>query len=269
MSTPSPALTIYRGSPAPGAYVWSPFVTKLEARLRFAGVPYKADAGNIRAAPKGKIPYAEIKSDDNGTSDVTTMGDSALIIRHLIDHGILPSLNEGLSPEDRAHDLTIRALLEDKAFFYNTRERWTENYYIMRDTVLSAIPYPIRVFVASMIYRNIVAGLYAQGTGRYTAEEVQTFRVEAWEAVSDLLVAAKAKRSSKSGSGSDEGKPFWVLGGEGPTEADASVFGFVASVLVCKAGPKTKELVKGHPVVLEYARRIHDAYFPDYELWEE
>ncbi|KAL4970461.1 glutathione S-transferase family protein [Aspergillus stella-maris] len=263
MSTLSPTLTIYRGSLAPGAYVWSPFVTKLEARLRFAGVPYKADAGSIRAAPRRKIPYAEIKSDDNGTSDVTTMGDSTLITRHLIENGVLSSLNDNLSTEDRAHDLAIRALLEDKTFFYNTRERWTENYYTMRDTVLAATPYPIRVFVASMLYRNIVAGLYTQGTGRYTPEEVQTFRVEAWEAVSDLLVAARKKSKN------ENGQPFWVLGGEGPTEADASVFGFVVSVLVCKAGPKTKEVVKRFPVVLEYARRIHDAYFPDYELWEE
>ncbi|KAL4799040.1 hypothetical protein BDV19DRAFT_321032 [Aspergillus venezuelensis] len=264
MSTPSPTLTIYRGSLAPGAYVWSPFVTKLEARLRFAGIPYKADAGSIRASPKGKIPYAEITNDVGST---TTMGDSTLITQHLIDHGVFSSLNEDLTPEDRAHDLAIRALLEDKTFFYNTRERWTENYYTMRDTVLAAIPYPIRVVVASMLYRNIVAGLYAQGTGRYTPEEVQVFRVEAWEAISDLLLAAKAKSHSKNGS--NEEKPFWVLGGEGPTEADATVFGFVVSVLVCIAGPKTKELVKGFPVLLEYARRIHDAYFPDYELWKE
>ncbi|KAL4937630.1 hypothetical protein BDV06DRAFT_69988 [Aspergillus oleicola] len=259
MPSTTPTLTIYRGFPAPGQYVWSPFVTKLEARLRFANVPYSPAAGNVRAAPKGKIPYAEITNDAGSIE----LGDSALIIRHLIENGVLSSLNESLLAEERAHDLGIRALLEDKCYFYNTRERWTENYYPMRDHVLSALPYPMRVVIGALIYRNIVAALHGQGTGRYSAEEIQLFRVEAWEAVNDLLVAAKKKAINGSGG------PFWVLGGERATEADASVFGFVVSVLVCRAGPNTKELVKGFPVVVEYARRIHDAYFPDYELWEE
>jgi hypothetical protein len=30
-----------------------------------------------------------------------------------------------------------------------------------------------------------------------------------------------------------------------------------------------KEVVSGFPVALEYTKRIHDAYFPDYERWEE
>lgn len=36
------------------------------------------------------------------------------------------------------------------------------------------------------------------------------------------------------GDDGDDGKPFWVLGGDDPTEADATVFGFVSSVLVCE-----------------------------------
>ena len=34
----------------------------------------------------------------------------------------------------------------------------------------------------------------------------------------------------------DEGDvTFWVLGGNGPSEADAVLFGFIASTLVCAA----------------------------------
>lgn len=32
-------------------------------------------------------------------------------------------------------------------------------------------------------------------------------------------------------------------------------------------GPKSRELVRGLPAVMDYARRIHDRYFPDYEGW--
>jgi len=39
--------------------------------------------------------------------------------------------------------------------------------------------------------------------------------------------------------------------------------------MVLDSGPKMKAVVLGFPVILEYARRIHAAYFPDYEQWEE
>lgn len=111
-------LTLYRGWLEPNRYVWSPFVVKLEARLRFAGVPYKTASGSVKTAPKGKIPYIEITNGDDGSTPAS-IGDSTLIIKHLIERGTLQDLNAGLSRSDRAHDLAARALLEDKLYFYN------------------------------------------------------------------------------------------------------------------------------------------------------
>lgn len=34
-----------------------------------------------------------------------------------------------------------------------------------------------------------------------------------------------------------------------------------------RRGPESTEIVRGFPVVVEYARRIHDEYFPDYEAF--
>ncbi|KAL2824163.1 hypothetical protein BDW59DRAFT_89041 [Aspergillus cavernicola] len=257
-------LTIYRGWLEPGRYVWSPFVTKLEARLRFANIPYKTAAGSVKTGPRGKIPYVEITDVDASSS----IGDSTLIIKHLVERDILPDLNSSLPPSDKAHDLALRALLEDKAYFYNGHERWIENYYTMRDHVLSAIPYPIRILVGNIAYRGTVRTLHGQGTGRYTADEIRLFRREVWEAVNDLLVASKAKRSTTPSS-SDRERPFWILGGEEPTEADTTVYGFVVSSLICDAGPRTRELMMEFPAIREYARRIHDVYFPEYEVWSE
>lgn len=56
MQSRSPKITLYRGFPDQGHFTWSPFVTKLEARLRFAGVSDETKAGSIREAPRGKIP---------------------------------------------------------------------------------------------------------------------------------------------------------------------------------------------------------------------
>jgi hypothetical protein len=75
-------LIVYRGWLDRGKHVWSPFVIKLEARLRFAGVPYITEAGSTRTAPKGKIPYVECRG--LGDSLSTSLGDSTLIIKHLM-----------------------------------------------------------------------------------------------------------------------------------------------------------------------------------------
>ncbi|TVY25155.1 hypothetical protein LHYA1_G006486 [Lachnellula hyalina] len=92
-----PTFTIFRGSKNPGAYVWSPFVTKLETRLRFAGLPYRTDAGSPKSAPRGKIPYMTI-SEPNTNAPTASLADSGIIIENLKENGFLDDLNAGLSP---------------------------------------------------------------------------------------------------------------------------------------------------------------------------
>lgn len=145
------SLTLYRGWPDQGKHVWSPFVVKLEARLRFAGVPYTTAAGSPRTAPKGKIPYVEYveyqpqqqlqqlqlqlqqpqqpQKPPGGTTapDAVQMGDSGLIAKHFVEEGVLPDLNGGLSPEDKARDLATRALLEDKLYFYHVSTMYSDS----------------------------------------------------------------------------------------------------------------------------------------------
>ena len=216
--------TVFRGSPKSGVYVWSPFVTKLEARLRFDDIKYRVGGGSPKSAPRGKIPYIEVEQ--NGTLE--QLGDSTLITHKLVDEGAITDLNARLSPFQKAHDLAIRALLEDKVYFYSTREKWWDHYEIMRSNVLGFLPWPIQWLVGLIAYRGISTALYGQGTGRYTAEEVAIFKHEAWEAVNSLVTEAKK-------AGKNETGPFWVLGGEEPTEADATLFGFIASALICDA----------------------------------
>jgi hypothetical protein len=110
-SDKSTPLIVYRGWPDSGEHVWSPFVIKLEARLRFAGVSYVAECGSVRTSPNGKIPYVECSKG--------TLSDSSLIIKQLVELGTLPDLNAKLSPVAKATDLALRALLENKLYFYH------------------------------------------------------------------------------------------------------------------------------------------------------
>ncbi|KXJ94932.1 hypothetical protein Micbo1qcDRAFT_200396 [Microdochium bolleyi] len=261
-----PHLSLFRGWDDRGKHVWSPFVIKLEARLRFSGLKYDTAVGSPRTAPRGKIPYLEVTEahHDGGIIETRQFSDSALIIQELVGAGSLPALNDRLGASQRQHDLALRAMLEDKLYFYHTWERWTQNYYTMRDYTLWSVPYPVRVVVGLLIHRNVTAMLYGQGTGRFSAEEIARFRLGIWTSINDVLVESRSKRMARA-DGDRDREPFWVLGGEEPTEADCALFGFVVSVLISTAGPDSRKVVKSFPVILDYAGRIQDKYFPDYE----
>ena len=113
-------ITLYRGFPGTNHYVWSPFVNKLEARFRFTGLSYRSDIGSPLKGPRGKIPYVEISknSESGGLVTPTTTGDTTLIVSKLVEDGVVEDLNANLSPAEKAHDLAVRALLEDKLAFY-------------------------------------------------------------------------------------------------------------------------------------------------------
>lgn len=247
---PQPTITVYRGFPFKSAYVWSPFVTKLEARLRFAGVSYKTEAGSLKSAPRGKVPYIAISKNEGETPQF--LSDSHLISQQLSEEGILPDLNANLTPVQRVHDTALRALLEEKLYFYQVcsrwsrqlpsrieprlthfcdqnYERWLDNFYTMRDRgPLAPIPWLIRVIIGWFVWRKINTGLYSQGTGRFNSDEINAFRQEVWENINVLLTEAQRTASSSD-------KVFWVFGGSEPTEADTTLFGFIASNLVCAA----------------------------------
>ena len=74
------------------------------------------------------------------------------------------------------------------------------------------------------------ATLWGVGTGRFTAEEISKFKKEVWQNVNALLISSNHKRKSR-----DSDELFFVLGGDAPTEADTTLFGFIASGLVCSA----------------------------------
>ncbi|KAK3323045.1 hypothetical protein B0H66DRAFT_474733 [Apodospora peruviana] len=254
----TPKLIVYRNSLQQGKYNSSPFVNKLETRLRLAGVPYRTAFGTKKQAPRGKIPFVGFEDSSELIADTT------LIIRKFVDDGILLDLNAALTPVQRAQDLAIRALLEEKLYFYIVRERWMDNFYAMRPNALVGMPYLMQVVIGNFAYRAVKGALYSQGTGRLLSEEVSELKAEAWESLSAMLAEARINSSLY-----EDEEPFWVLGGAEPTEADAVVYAFIAGSLVCPAGPESKNIIRGLPVLIDYAKRIHSRYFSDYESWKD
>lgn len=98
----------------------------------------------------------------------------------------------------------------------------------MRAKILGGLPWPVQIIVGYLAYNKQVRTLRGQGTGTFSAEEITEFRANIWEAINALILAAQAQSQGREG-------PFWLWGGDTPTEADATLFGFIVSALICDA----------------------------------
>jgi hypothetical protein len=204
-----------------------------------------------------QIPWVEVTTPGE---EPEIFADTSLITKALIEKNLLHGLNAHLSAKEKGQDLAIRAMLEDKLFFIVARERWVDNFYSMRNYAMVQLPFPMKAVFGYMAYRGILRTLHGQGTGRFSDDEICAFRKEIWESINAYLEESRRQATPN--------ECFWVLGGAKPTEADATVYGFIVSALVADASPKNKQLVQEKcPAAVEYARRIHERYFPDYEMW--
>lgn len=221
-------ITLHRGYQTYPGFAPSPFVSKLEARLRFSNVSYTAGSEGPFKAPRGKIPFVVMtKTDSTGQplGESVKLGDSRLIADHIVNEGVAEDLNARLLPAMRFQDLAIRGLLEERLYWLECYERWVENFYDSRSMILQGMPYPAQVLVGLLVYRHMKSALDGQGTTRFTPDEIRAFRLEIWQSLEATLADVR-NRSQRDG-------PFWVLGGGAPTEADATLFGFIASDLMC------------------------------------
>jgi len=105
-------LTVFTSDHDHTAYSYSPFCTKLHFRLRHGEIAYTDGQGSRGKAPKKKIPY--VRFEDTGT----LMGDTSLVIQKLVELGKLEDLNTGLSPDTRAADYALRAMIEDRLYYF-------------------------------------------------------------------------------------------------------------------------------------------------------
>ena len=95
----------------------------------------------------------------------------------------------------------------------------------MRDEgpITHGLPWGVRQATTffSKLYCRMM--LYFQGTGRHTSDELNELRREAIGALADYAGVALAKTAANSS------EPFWILGGDKPTEADFTLYGYLAN----------------------------------------
>jgi glutathione S-transferase len=232
-------ITLHQGPAAFGAANISPFCLKLESYLRMTKVPYTARAAAFNKAPKGKIPFIE--------EDGKVLGDSQLIIEHLKrKHG--DTLDAKLTPEQVAQGHAVRRMLEESTYLHILQLRWAsdDGWKVYRPIFEALFPPVVGKVVPAMIRRDIVKRLQVHGLGRHQSEEVLEMGKEDISAVAALL----------------GDKPFLL--GEEPTSFDATVYAFLASILMFPVDSPLRRFTQEQQNLVRYVDRFHQRFFGDW-----
>ena len=227
-------IDLYSFAPLWGLADISPFVTKVDAYLRLAELPYKMvpfSMESFTAAPKGKLPYI-VDGDE-------TIADSSFIVDYLKKKYSDP-LDAKLSPSERAAGHAIKRMLEENFYWVIVAERW-------RDTKTAVEQYPVMVgqppeFVKAVV-DSLLGELHGHGMGRHNADEVENIGKADLMALSDFL-----------------GENPYLLGQE-PRSYDATAYSFVAHTIQPDYDSRMKRFIKTLPNLMQYWDRLNSRLY--------
>jgi glutathione S-transferase len=234
-------ITLFAFGPAFGLPDPSPFVTKAETLLKMAALCYRVELGDLRKAPKRKLPYIE--------DDGERIADSTFIRWHLErKYGF--DFDRGLSLEQRGIAWAFEKLAEDHLYWLLVYARWVDdgNFAKGPNTFFRRVPAPVRAIVAATVRRQVRKNLHAQGIGRHSPVEIAMLAQRAIDAIADFL----------------GGKPYFM--GSEPTGIDATLFAFVANVLCPLFDTQIRAAAERHGNLKHYVGRMAARYYPD---WSE
>jgi glutathione S-transferase len=231
-------ITLYGFGPAFGLPDPSPFVMKAEVFLKMAGLPYTAETGSMRKAPKGKLPY--IVDDGEAVADST-------FIRFHLEKKYHVDFDRGLTPEQRAVAWAFEKMLDDHFYWAVVKDRWLDNANFAKGPrrFFRGLPAPIQPIVAAIVRRKIRQRLHGQGMGRHSAEEITALATRSIVATSDFLGS----------------KPYMM--GDAPTGLDATVFAFVAATLCPVFESPIRLVAERHDNLKSYVGRMMARFYPD------
>jgi len=216
----------------------SPFCVKLELWLKIAGIAYTVENQMMpNKGPKKKIPYII----ENGHA----IGDSTLIIEHLSrTRNIDP--DAGLSDRERAFDLAVSGMCDERLYWYGVWDRWLgAGWPVVSETFFGGMPGLVRPLIKIAVQRGIRKQLWAQGTGRHSADEI----------------LAMAKRDIAALAAIVGGGPY--VHGDKIRSVDAAVYAYVVNMTLIELDTPMTEAARAHANLVAYARRITDEFFPE------
>ena len=216
----------------------SPFVLKVDAYMRMAGIQFKniASLENLRKAPKGKLPFI----DDSGE----IIADSQAIIAHFKQKSE-QDLDKGLSDEQKAVCYLVTKSLDENFYFVLLYYRWfiDDNWIITKEAFFADLPFPLKYFVPGLIRKQVVKALKGQGISRHTNEEIQQILRSSLQSLSDLLGSRNYFFSDK------------------PSSLDATAFAFLAQFILVDLDDQYNQIAREYETLVAYCDRINAEFY--------
>jgi glutathione S-transferase len=212
----------------------SPFCLKVATYLRMAKLPYEAKTGDVRKAPKGKLPYID--------EDGKVLADSGHILDHLEPRA---RVDEGLTGAERTRAHLIRRTFEESLYFPMLYSRFCEdaNFAEVKKLFEPLVPALLRGIVSRAVRKGVARQLKGQGIGRHSRDEVYAFGKADLDAIADAL-----------GDG-----PYFL--GARARSIDAVAYGFLVNVLYARCPSPLGEHARGQPSLVAFVERMRAAYW--------
>lgn len=220
----------------------SSFCIKLETWLRMSGVPFEV-MKEWEFSSKGKSPWLHY----NGV----VVADSTLAIDHLKAQPELKvDLDAHLTPAQAAVAHAFKVMCDENLYWGLVYTRWITNpsisHYIGQ--VIPVIPAALRGLVIPLLRSGVNKQLNGHGIGRHSAEDVWRITQRDAQAIADHMAGHGGR----------------FLMGDKPCSADAAVFGLMAGLLWAPYHSPLTKYVAAQPVLVAYAERFRDTYWPDW-----
>ncbi|MDC8830793.1 glutathione S-transferase family protein [Alteromonas gilva] len=231
-------ITLYGFGPALGLYDPSPFVLKVATWLRMADIEYRYNGNihNLGKAPKKKLPYIQ-----DGQS---LIADSTFILRYLKEHRA-PRFDDHLSAEQQATACLISKALEEQFYWCIVYSRWVvdDTWPQVKHALFAPLPLPLKLLVPYLARKSVIKQTYSQGISRHSDDERQTLANDTLGALSVLI----------------GDKPFCF--GERPCSLDATVYAFLAAVILVDLTNALTDVARSYPNLIDYCQNIQTRYF--------
>ena len=216
----------------------SPFVVKADVLLQMSGLPFEKTRGDLRKAPKGKLPFIE--------DDGKIVPDSTFIRIHLEKkYGI--DFDRGLSTQQRGMAWAVEKMLEDQLYWVVINERWLDDANFAKGPAVffKPIPPPFRGLIQRSVRRGLRRTVHGHGLGRHTQGEINVLAARAIRAVADVL-------------GENEYLMGSIICG-----ADATVYAFISGILTPFFETPTRSMALEHPNLVAYCDRMRHRFHPE------
>lgn len=215
-----------------------PFALKLEAWLRFVGIPYdRVEEADPRKGPKGKNPWIE--------QGGVRMGDTDLIAQHLRPQA-KRDLDAHLAPEQRAIALAARRMVEEHLHQVLEYELFVHpDGWRHMIPLFEPVPWPVRPLVRWFMRRHFSRQLRARGVARHAPDVVAAHGRDDLDALVTLL----------------GGREYFF--GDQPTSLDAVVYGFVAIFVFSPLESPVATYARTLPTLVAFCERVRATWFPE------